>query len=192
MKFILFAFCGMMGFMCLWTLWKDDRRESVFVCSALIHTASLVHGSKGDTNTHAEGLSILSGFLSLLKPLAVIGVFFLLFMGFVVLIGFEILSAWSCGKMVFDPNYPFYQIVGFGSVFLQVLIFIQFLWGLSFLKESCNCFLKKLTLSFQVMLLNGTSKVKVLTGSALIYFCTELGEVWLEPPFCWVSCTSLT
>lgn len=47
----------------------------------------------------------------------------LLFGLFLVLIGFQVLSAWSCGKLVFRSDYPFYEVVGFGSNLLQILIF---------------------------------------------------------------------
>lgn len=65
----------------------------------------------------------LSGFTKLWQPFAVIASFMLLFGLFLVLIGFQVLSAWSCGKLVFRSDYPFYEVVGFGSNLLQILIF---------------------------------------------------------------------
>jgi hypothetical protein len=51
-----------------------------------------------------------------------------LFVGFLfillVLCGFEILAAWSFSNFVFQENYPFYELKGFGSTVLHVLIFI--------------------------------------------------------------------
>jgi hypothetical protein len=61
-----------------------------------------------------------------------------LFGAFLVLIAFEILSAWSCAHLVFSPHYPFYEVSSFGSSFLMFLIFIEALWGFSFLKEACS------------------------------------------------------
>jgi len=46
-----------------------------------------------------------------------------LFGVFLLLIAFEVLSAWSCGKLEFRSDYPFYEVVGFGSNFLMILIF---------------------------------------------------------------------
>jgi hypothetical protein len=62
----------------------------------------------------------------------------LIFGVFLVLIAFQVLSAWSCAKLVFVENYPFYWVQGFGSSFLMFLISIEFIWGLSFIKESCK------------------------------------------------------
>jgi hypothetical protein len=81
----------------------------------------------------------------------------LLFGFFLVLIGFQVLSAWSCGKLVFRSDYPFYEVVGFGSSLLQVLIFIELVWGMSFLKEACNFLPIQSTSSFLAMLLAGTT-----------------------------------
>jgi hypothetical protein len=61
-----------------------------------------------------------------------------LFGAFLVLILFQVLSAWSCGKLVYRADYPFYEVVGFGSNFLQILIFFEFIWGMTFLKEACT------------------------------------------------------
>ena len=58
--------------------------------------------------------------------------------GLIVLIGFELLAVWSVSELKFDPNKPFYETTGFGSHFLSLLIFIEFYWGMSFLKESFN------------------------------------------------------
>jgi hypothetical protein len=58
----------------------------------------------------------------------------LFFFILLVLVGFETLAAWSFSYFNFDPDYPFYRLSGFGSVFLQILIAIEFIWGLCFLK----------------------------------------------------------
>jgi len=52
---------------------------------------------------------------------------------FLVLIGFQILSAWSVTPD-FDPYYPFYTVSGFGSSLLTFFILIEFIWGMSFIK----------------------------------------------------------
>ena len=61
-----------------------------------------------------------------------------LFIGFLflllVLAGFEVLAAWSFSTFVFQENYPFYDLKGFGNHLLQFLIFVEFVWGLCFLK----------------------------------------------------------
>lgn len=62
----------------------------------------------------------------------------LLFFGLVFLIAFEILAVWSSGDLLFVEDYPFYDIQGFWNAFLCGLVFFEFLWGMSFLKEAFN------------------------------------------------------
>lgn len=46
------------------------------------------------------------------------------------------MAAWSFSNFVFQDNYPFYELKGFGSTVLHFLIFVEFIWGLCFLKEA--------------------------------------------------------
>jgi hypothetical protein len=58
--------------------------------------------------------------------------------GLIALTAFEILSAWSIGPLYFDPQSPFWSVGSFISNFLSFFFFVQFIWGLSFLKEAFN------------------------------------------------------
>jgi hypothetical protein len=69
-----------------------------------------------------------------------IPVFLLLAFGLVVLTTFELLAFWSIPTPQFTPEKPFYSASGVGYVFLSALVFIQFYWGLVFLKEFCKQF----------------------------------------------------
>lgn len=100
-----------------------------------MHAGSVIEYEKNYTNL-AE--FFFDGMKKLLKPFLLVLVFMLLFIGFIVLIAFQLLSAWSCAKLVFVPHYPFYDVESFGSSLLTFLIFVEALWGLSFLKESCT------------------------------------------------------
>lgn len=63
-----------------------------------------------------------------------IPVFILLAFGLLALTIFEFLSFWSIPDPVFKPNRPFYKISGVGFQFLSLLVLIQFIWGLAFLR----------------------------------------------------------
>lgn len=58
--------------------------------------------------------------------------------GLIALISFQMLSAWSIGPLHFYPDHSFYEVGSFISNFLSFWIFVEFIWGLSFLKESFN------------------------------------------------------
>lgn len=117
------------------TVFNADRRESIYICARLMHAASIIEYDKSYTNL-AE--FFLGGMKRLLRPALLVLVFMALFGVFLVLIAFQVLSAWSCAKLVFSPDYPFYEVESFGSALLMFLIFVEFVWGLSFLKEACK------------------------------------------------------
>ncbi len=96
-----------------------------------MHAASILEYEK--EYTKLPGF-FLDGIKKLLKPALLVLCFMALFGVFLILICFEVLSAWSCARLVFNKDYPFYQVQGFGSSFLMFLIFIEFIWGMSFLK----------------------------------------------------------
>jgi hypothetical protein len=100
-----------------------------------MHAASIIEYEKSYTNLPQF---FLDGVKKLLQPALLVLSFMLLFGAFIVLIAFEVLSAWSCAKLVFVPDYPFYTVESFGSTFLMFLIFVECIWGLSFLKEACK------------------------------------------------------
>ena len=83
----------------------------------------------------------------LLAPLLITVTFIACFFVFLVLTAFEMLSAWSAAGLYFNETYPFYEVKGLGSNILMLLIVFQFIWGMSFLKESCKCQVTQLTSS---------------------------------------------
>lgn len=58
--------------------------------------------------------------------------------GLIALTAFELLSVWSIGPLYFEPIHAFYEVGSFISYFLSIFVFLQFIWGLSFLKEAFN------------------------------------------------------
>ena len=104
--------------LCFYTLWSDDRRKEVFICGRMIKIAAEVLES--------------NYWLVLWIPLFIVLIVVLL-----ILVGFEILAAWSVGSLTFYPEYPFYGVSGFFSNILTILIFFEFYWGMSFLKQAC-------------------------------------------------------
>jgi hypothetical protein len=60
------------------------------------------------------------------------------FVGLLALTAFEILSCWSTGPLVYKPEKPFLENKSFGSNLFSFFIFLQFIWGLAFLKETFN------------------------------------------------------
>ena len=70
--------------------------------------------------------------------LIIIPVFVFFLFCLLVLVGFEILAAWSAGDLTFHSDYPFYGIHGFFPNFMTILIMIQFYWGLNILKHAIN------------------------------------------------------
>jgi hypothetical protein len=60
--------------------------------------------------------------------------FVLLLIGLTALVGFQTLAYWSHSDLKFDPSSVYiYPASGF-AIFMTVLNFIEFVWGLSFLK----------------------------------------------------------
>ncbi len=71
------------------------------------------------------------------------------------------LAAWSFSKFVFQDDYPFYDLKGFGSTLLHVLIFVEFVWGLCFLKEAGTFNITQPTSASRESPLSGTSTAKI-------------------------------
>ena len=134
-KLLLFIFFVGLGVISFITIFDADRRESIYICSRLMHAASILEYEKTETRLPEF---FLEGMKKLLRPALLVLAFMACFTAFLVLILFQILSAWSCAKLVFVSDYPFYQVQGFGSSFLMFLIFVEFIWGMSFLKEACK------------------------------------------------------
>lgn len=134
-KLLLFIFFVGLGVISFITIFDAARRESIYICSRVMHAASILEYDKEETRLPEF---FLEGMKKLLRPALLVLAFMALFTCFLILICFQILSAYSCAKLVFVGNYPFYQVQGFGSSFLMFLIFIEFLWGMSFLKEACK------------------------------------------------------
>lgn len=68
-------------------------------------------------------------------------VFIIMLIGLAALCGFQELAFWSNSDMKFEPNSVYVRPEGGFAVFMTVLNIIEFIWGLSFLKEACNNFL---------------------------------------------------
>lgn len=66
--------------------------------------------------------------------LAYVPLFLLLLIVLVVVSIFELLSFWSIPTPQFDSQKIFYSMTGIGYVYMSVLVAIQLLWGLSFLR----------------------------------------------------------
>ncbi len=65
-------------------------------------------------------------------------IFWVFFIGLVALIGFEVLAFKSIGDLVFEPEDPYLTTNGFLGNLLAALAFIEFYWGVFFLKEACK------------------------------------------------------
>jgi hypothetical protein len=59
---------------------------------------------------------------------------------FIGLVMFEMVGMWSAGKKIFIPaEYIYYQLQGIHfSGLVTVVIAVQLIWGIAFLKESCK------------------------------------------------------
>lgn len=101
------------------------------VCARLIHAAALTHTSKD--NAHKVEVN-LTNLKKLGRPLLLILAFIFIYFLFFYLNIKEVLSAWSAGKLVFVPEKPFYEVSGFGSSFLMILLLVQVIWGAFFIK----------------------------------------------------------
>ena len=68
-----------------------------------------------------------------------IPIFFVAIVGFVVILVLEFTAYWSNGSLSFDADKSlFYELSGAGKIILTILLIIQGIWGLSFIKEACN------------------------------------------------------
>ena len=64
-----------------------------------------------------------------------IPIFFAVIVGFVVILVLEFTAYWSSGSVSFDANKSlFYELSGVGPIILSILLIIQGLWGLTFIK----------------------------------------------------------
>lgn len=122
-----------LGIISLKTLATSQRRDSVVVCSQLLHGAALTHSDRKDTGS--PGCASLLGLGK--AVLLILAFIFIYFLFFYINIR-EVLSAWSVGKLEFVADRPFYRVSGFGSNFLMILIGIQLIWGAFFIKEACT------------------------------------------------------
>lgn len=104
-KLLLFIFFVGLGAMSFMTIFDPSRRESIYICARLMHAASVLEYGKAYTSLPEF---FLDGMSKLLKPALLVLAFMVLFGAFLILICFEVLSAWSCAKLVFVPEYPFY------------------------------------------------------------------------------------
>jgi hypothetical protein len=66
--------------------------------------------------------------------LAFIPIFLAIFILFVIIIVWELKSLWSSAAISFSPDEVYYEFQSGSTTFLTVLIMIQFIWGLSFIK----------------------------------------------------------
>ena len=104
-----------LGILCCYSLWNSEYRKAIILCGRLIECSTEILNENR-------------------KLLIFIPVFIFLLTGLIFLTAFQILGVWSVGELHFDPSYPFYELKGFGSGFLSFLIFVEFFWGMSFLK----------------------------------------------------------
>ena len=116
------------------TIFTQERRDAVVVCSRLVHAAALTH--KDQQEYHQLDISC-ENLKKTGKPLLLILCFTLIYFLFFFICVLEGLSAWSVGHLVFIPNQLFLGVQGFGSTFLFVLLMIQLIWGAFFIKEAC-------------------------------------------------------
>jgi hypothetical protein len=65
-------------------------------------------------------------------------VFVVLLLGLTALCGFQVLAYWSSSDMQLNQSSVYYRPNGGFAVLMTVLNVIEFIWGLSFLKEACN------------------------------------------------------
>lgn len=122
--FILFKILGglvflLMGALALWSVIKSEYRQEIFVCGRLFQVAAQIIKE----NYWLLGLILVWLFLECCL---------------IALISFQMLSAWSIGPLIFDPESPFLRVSAFISNFLSFFIFVEFIWGLAFLKEAFN------------------------------------------------------
>ena len=76
-------------------------------------------------------------------------------LGLIVLVVWQYISFSSINKPTWKDSDVYMTI--HQQVFLQVLNFIEFVWGIQFIRDSCNLSFIQLTTSFQEMQSNGTS-----------------------------------
>jgi ABC-type sulfate transport system permease subunit len=71
-------------------------------------------------------------------------------LGFVIVIVLEFTAFWTTGNLIFNPEISlFHEPQGGWPIFLTILLAIQALWGLSFLKMACNFLFIQSTFAFQ-------------------------------------------
>lgn len=85
--------------------------------------------------------------------------------GLAAVCGFQELAFWSSVDMKFEPKSVYVHPEGGFAVFMTVLNVIEFIWGLSFLKEACKHFPMIVN-----MLISGTTVRWHFTGSHSLPF----------------------
>ena len=90
--------------------------------------------------------------------LAYIPIFFAILVCFVIIVVLEFTAFWTTGTIVFDHTKSLYHtFTGFLPVFLSILLIIQTIWGLTFIKESCTFVLTQSTSVSQANQSSGTT-----------------------------------
>jgi len=157
----------------------------------MIHAAIVI--DEPPNNEQLLPFLSLATFKKLAAPFLLIFIFIAFFFVFLILIAFQLLAAWSCATMVKAdaPEYPFYTVKGLGSNILMVLIVIEFIWGMSCLKESCKLCSIQSTSSYQAtqpivtaIMPNSREEEEArarkspLTGELPSFYCFTTGAVW--------------
>lgn len=62
-------------------------------------------------------------------------IFFVLLLGFIGIMIWEFTGFWSAGNIKFDPSYQIYhELSGVFPTVMTFFMFVQLIWGLSFIK----------------------------------------------------------
>jgi hypothetical protein len=73
-----------------------------------------------------------------IKIIVFVPIFLVVFSLFIVVILWELKSLWSSAPLIFSEEKVYYSFKSGSTTLATVVIFLQFLWGLSFIKESCK------------------------------------------------------
>ena len=104
-RIIIGGLIAMLGVLCLYSMWNDEYRKAIVICSRLMECAT-------EVLTHDY------------KLLLYIPIFIFFFVGLVFLVAFQFLAVWSAGSLTFNPELPFYDVVGFVSNFFSFFVSI--------------------------------------------------------------------
>ena len=103
------------GFLAGYSVIKQEFRNEIFICGRLFQLSAQIV---------KENWWILGA----------IPIWLFLECCLIALVSFQMLSAWSIGPLTFEPESPFLRVTAFFSGFVSFFIFVEFFWGLSFLK----------------------------------------------------------